>query len=115
MAMSKKGPVRESKTSRRRRIAQRLALGHHGSRQLTEWQKKTLYHWAAHPWNFLTGQSEDGTPIWWTKDEKDKHDPIKPFPTHWEFLWHYVDLLHNYDVIVTQKSRQGLDGVMLIL
>lgn len=99
--------LRESKTSRRRRIAQRLALGSHGNQYaLTPWQKATLYHWAEHPWNFLSARDEDNQPIWWTKDEKDEVDPVKPFPVQWEFLYHYVDLLHRYQVIVTQKSRQ---------
>ena len=97
---------RESKTGRRRRVAARLAQGRHGSEGFSKWQKDTLNHWASHPWNFLSGQTEDGGPIYWTKDEKDKVDPIKSFPIKWEFLYHFVDLLHREDLVVVQKSRQ---------
>jgi hypothetical protein len=98
---------RESKTSHRRRQAQRLVLGQYGKEgTLSKWQEQTLTHWASHPWNFLTGQNEDGTPIYWTKDEKDPIDPIKPFPVQWEFLYHFVHMLHTEPMVITQKSRQ---------
>jgi len=54
----------------------------------------------------LTGLNEQGEPIYWTKDEKDKVTPVKPFPLKWEFLYHFVDILHTEDVVIVQKSRQ---------
>jgi len=98
---------RESRLSRRRRIAAQLALGRHGQEGLNPKQKKALKSWSSHPWNFLSATDPlTDEPIYWTKDERDKEIPVKHFPFHWEYLYHYVDLVHREHMVVVEKSRQ---------
>jgi len=99
---------RESAKALRQKTAAQLALGTHGSdHKLSEIQTEALQNWAAHPWNFLTGTDPlSNRPIYWTKDERDKEAPVKCFPWYWEYLYHYIDLIHRLDLVVTQKSRQ---------
>ena len=100
---------RESTAQLQRKAAAQLVLGRHGAEgTLSTTQTEHLLHWASHPWNFLTGRDplDNNKPIYWTKDERDKDHPTKCFPWYWEYLYHYVDLIHRDNLIVVQKSRQ---------
>lgn len=80
-----------------------------GPRESLDDQRAALVrHWAAHPWNFLTGTDVDGRPVVWTKDEGDRNNPIKPWPQHREFLRRYFDLLQDdrIRVLFVDKPRQ---------
>lgn len=76
---------------------------------LTGAQEALIAHWAADPWNFLTGVDLDGkTPIYNTKDEKDRVNPVKPFPGHLEYIQVWVQILHDptEDFVLADKCRQ---------
>lgn len=47
-----------------------------------------------------------GEMIYQTKDERDAVQPYKKFPKHWEYLYHYMDLLLHERLIIVEKSRQ---------
>lgn len=97
----------------------RLAQALRAPRQRLDDQRAALVeHWAAHPWNFLTGQDEDGRPIVWTKDESARGSaPTKPFPGHREFLRRLVGLLFDdqHQIIVIDKSRQMYVSTVILL
>jgi hypothetical protein len=98
---------RESQTQQRRRAAAQVVVGSHGKDQsLTAWQQSAVKNWSQHPWNFLTARGPSDEPLYWTKDEKDEVNPIKHFPYQWEFLYHFVDLVHREPMVVVQKARQ---------
>lgn len=80
---------------------------------LTPDQRRLIQRWSEHPWNFLTGLDTDGTPIYWTKDERDSSAPLKPFPGGHHpdaqdkpFLRAYIQVLHERDKVFVDKARQ---------
>jgi hypothetical protein len=44
--------------------------------------------------------------IYWTQDERDDKLPIKPFPGHQEYLYHFTDALWRESLVFVPKSRQ---------
>ncbi len=68
--------------------------------------QEALEAWAYHPWNFLTANDpQTDEPLIWTRDERDKIRPIKPFPIE-EYLYWIIDAYLNERLVVIQKSRQ---------
>ncbi len=82
---------------------------------LTASRKRLLEHWSIHPWNYLSALDEDGTPIIWTKDEKDKKNPIKSFPREKPYLEVYIDVLFRENLPILDKSRQMMATTCAIL
>jgi hypothetical protein len=78
--------------------------------KLNEQRLELLRHWAAHPWNWLTGKDLDGRPIIWTKDEKDEKAPLKPFPAHLVYLRLLVEVLFSPTLQVV-----GVSGAIVAL
>jgi hypothetical protein len=74
--------------------------------ELSEEQQALLDHWGKDPWNYLTGEDEDGRPIIWTTDERDDVTPVKPFPKDKPFLKQLVKELWEGEIIFIEKSRQ---------
>lgn len=78
--------------------------------------------WRAHPWNFLSGfdplnvcdcHPQGRHPLVWTKDERNKTDPIRPFPKHLPHLPPIVDVMFRAHgdgrvpaIIALDKPRQ---------
>jgi hypothetical protein len=75
---------------------------------LTPGQERLIQIWEKDPWDFLTGKDEDGTPIYWTKDERDRIHPVKPFPGDLLYLKVYISILADVyeDFVLADKSRQ---------
>lgn len=73
---------------------------------LTDRRLELLAQWKVDPWAWMTGTDEAGRPILWTKDEKDKTAPLKPFPAHLEYLHELVRALENEPFLAIEKSRQ---------
>lgn len=70
-------------------------------------RREMLKHWSRHPFDFLTGDDTDGTPIYWTKDEGDEENPYKAFPKDKPFQKLLVaDLLGKEKIVLVDKSRQ---------
>src|SRR5262245_53650345 len=75
--------------------------------QLTPAREDALGRWGESAWAFLTGKDPDtNKPILWTVDERDIQNPIKPFPSHLEYVRYLVWLLENEDKIWGEKSSQ---------
>jgi hypothetical protein len=81
--------------------------------EIAQKRDSLLYLWRRDPWEFLTGKDVDGTPAIWTKDERDRENPFKPFPNY-PYLRAWIDVLEasrppapdTADLIGCVKSRQ---------
>jgi hypothetical protein len=81
-----------------------------------EVRRALLRSWVADPWAFLTGRSDDGTPMIWTQDELDDAKPFKPFPTDKPYLRALADeLLGPQQVTLVDKSRQMMVSTLCML
>lgn len=70
-------------------------------------RQRALVHWGEHPWNWLAGKDpESGEPLIWTSDEKAKEQTERPFPAHFDYIRHYIELLHTQQYVIVDKSRQ---------
>lgn len=74
--------------------------------RLTPWQTKALEAWSQDCYTFLTAKDEDEFPILWTKDERDRQNPIKHFPEGKPYLAEVIKALHHEKYILADKSRQ---------
>ncbi|MCK5558583.1 MAG: hypothetical protein KAJ01_09400 [Candidatus Hydrogenedentes bacterium] len=72
---------------------------------LTSKRIALLEEWAEDPWAFLTAKDEDGEQIVWTKDEKDKIDPVKVWYDE-PYLEEIIKVFHNEESVMLDKSRQ---------
>lgn len=126
--------------ARRRRIGERLVglrSFYHSEDDLSAEQKDKLSLWKEDYWAFLTGTDTrdtatldfpEGKPIIWTKDERDRVNPIKPFPDE-EYLHDVLDgihygtvepeglyfSLHEAHLHAIEKSRQMFISTCLLL
>jgi hypothetical protein len=89
------------------RQAQRLAL---------------METWSNDPWAYATGRDlpdlerepawPNGRPIWWTVDERDQENPVKPYPfivepQNYKYLEHLTrELWGPYRIVLIDKARQ---------
>jgi hypothetical protein len=76
--------------------------------------------WLSDPWAFLTGKDIDGRPIIWTRDERDKDRPVKPFPTKMDprgesYLKEFVKILRNEQYVLVDKARQMIITTTMML
>lgn len=63
--------------------------------------------WKHSTWDLLTGKDpETDKPIIWTIDQKDKKNPLKPFPAHLDYLHYLIDLLDNEQYVMIEKCSQ---------
>lgn len=69
-------------------------------------RRDLIRHWSEHPWNYVTGRDTDGRPIVWTKDERDPEAPVKPFPSHLDYLREWYEVLFRERLIFCDKPRQ---------
>jgi hypothetical protein len=91
-----------------------LGIAHEGEEErdnrdliLTPAREECLAIWSQDPWAFLTGKDPDtGESIIKTVDQKDKKDPVKPFPGHLDYLHYLVDLLENEEKLQVEKASQ---------
>lgn len=61
---------------------------------------------AIHPWNYVTGNDPlTGRQLVWTKDEKDRKNPVKPFPRK-AYLRALFDIMLEFDFVIVEKCRQ---------
>lgn len=84
-------------------------------RDLQEKRQELVASWKRDPWNWLAGKDTDGRPIIWTKDEKDKSAPYKPFPSNLRYLREFVKVLHNEPLVVIDKARQVYVSTTILL
>jgi hypothetical protein len=110
---SRPGPKGKGSDALRRAAARMAGLTPENSSSsisLSHQQQDLIEHWREHPWNFLAGHDadKDKTPIIWTKDERDRLRPVKPFPKHLEYLKIFISILFDPDekFILADKSRQ---------
>lgn len=75
------------------------------SQSLDPRRLELLKLWSEDKWALLTGKDIDGSSIFYTKDERDRQNPVKPFPDY-EYLEEYFRLLENENIILADKSRQ---------
>ena len=54
-------------------------------------------------------------PLVWTRDEKDKLEPVKRFPAEKEYLFWVVDGLMRERLVIIQKSRQMFASSLICL
>lgn len=83
---------------------------------LTDARLECLDRWSTSPWSFLTGTDPDtGNPIIRTIDQRDKRRPIKPFPSHLDYLHFYLDVLESEPYVCTEKSSQMIVSTITLL
>jgi hypothetical protein len=85
---------------------------------LTPARAEALRLWQQECWAFLTGKDPDtGRPILWTRDERDKERPVKPFPAHLDYLHYLIDLLENppEPILAVEKSSQMIVTTTILL
>lgn len=75
------------------------------SESLEPERMELLKVWAEDSWKFVTGIDIDGEPVLWTKDERDKENPVKPFPD-WPYLREYFKVMRHERLILADKCRQ---------
>ena len=70
-------------------------------------RRTLLENWTKDPWNWLTGIDTDGTPVVWTRDEREGR--FRPYPNK-EYLRELVHELYfgEEKVQIIEKSRQML-------
>jgi hypothetical protein len=76
---------------------------------LTPAREDALELWKSDPtgWSLLTAiDPETKEPIVKTLDQRDKHQTVKGFPGHLEYLHFLVDLLYNEPYVVIEKASQ---------
>src|SRR3990172_2207020 len=75
--------------------------------KLTPAREDALELWKSDPWVFLTGKDPDtGEPIIKTVDQREKKNPLKPFPAHLDYLHYLMDLLENEQYSQGEKCSQ---------
>jgi hypothetical protein len=84
------------------------------ARDLEEQRLALVAQWTD-PWAWLTGKDTDGRPVIWTKDEKDRSAPLKPFPSHSRYLRELVSVLKNEPLVAIDKSRQLYVSTTILL
>lgn len=123
-------PRSASAYRRRKRLGLRLAgfLAPDDPDDLTSEQRDKIGEWRESPWAFLTGTDvrstatldfPKGRPVVWTKDERDKKVPLKPFPAHLDYMRELLrDVfeqrgfprerfsLHEAAIFAIEKTRQ---------
>ena len=74
---------------------------------LTDRRLEALDRWSKDPWSFLTGTDPDtDAPIIRTIDQRDKKNPIKPFPSHLAYLHYLIELLEVGHHTQIEKASQ---------
>jgi hypothetical protein len=71
-----------------------------------KWWEEQRPRWAADPWAFFTAKDPDGRPLIWTKDQRDKTTPLKPFPAHLTYLREILATFEAEGFNVVEKARQ---------
>jgi len=75
-----------------------------------------LEKWAKDPYLFLTSKDPiTGRPIIWTKDEKDREHPVKPFPRDKPHLQAWIEDLQSNEVVLVDKTRQLMFSTATLL
>ena len=78
-------------------------------------RKALLEYMSEHPWNWLSATDVDGTPIVWTKDEREGR--FRPYPAEKLYLKELVDTFidpkHKIDIV--EKTRQMLLTTTILL
>jgi hypothetical protein len=88
-----------------------------GPRQVLEHEREmALEKWAKDPYLFLTATDPlTGRPIIWTKDERDRHQPVKPFPANKPHLQAWIEDLQAHEIILCDKTRQLMFSTATLL
>jgi hypothetical protein len=79
-------------------------------------RQMALEKWAKDPYLFLTAKDPlTGRPIIWTKDEKDRQQPVKPFPTDKPHLAAWLEDLQTHEIVLCDKTRQLMFSTTTLL
>lgn len=75
--------------------------------KMTDARLEALAKWSKDPWSFLTGKDPDTKqPIIRTIDQRDKRNPLKPFPAHLDYIHFLIDLLESEpDIVVSNDAH----------
>lgn len=74
--------------------------------KLTPAREDAIQLWKSDPWQFLTGKDPDtGKPIIWTLDQREKKNPLRPFP-EFQYLHYLVELLEGEQYLMVEKASQ---------
>jgi hypothetical protein len=74
--------------------------------KLTPRRQEMVEAWSTDPWTFLTAKDEDGTPIVRTFDQRDRKNPLKPFPSHLDYVHYLLELLESEQYMCIEKCSQ---------
>ena len=86
-------------------------------------RERLLQLWASDPWAWLCGEDLEerevvpGTKtrrLIWTTDEKDDHEPVKPWPEY-EYLRRWIAVLDTDKEVLLDKCRQMLASTSTLL
>jgi len=75
--------------------------------KLTQARVDALEKWKLNPWDFLTGTDPDtGEPIIKTLDQRNKKNPLQPFPKHLDYVHYLIDWLEGEQYGCIEKCSQ---------